>query len=140
MVFILGSILSFIFLFLSGIHFYWASGGKWGIDSAIPTTGESIKAFKPPVIATIIVGMGLLSFALFYMTRIEVFSTKLPSWLISYAGWILPSLFLLRTIGDFKHVGLFKKIKSTKFAKADSKYFIPLCAFLAIAGFLVQIY
>ncbi|TMM58703.1 DUF3995 domain-containing protein [Maribacter algarum] len=140
MVFVLGATLAVIFLFLSAIHFYWAFGGKWGIDAAIPTNDESIQALKPPIIATIIVGIGLLFFSLFYMIRIEVFTAKLPSWLPLYAGWILPSIFLLRVIGDFKYVGLLKKIKMTKFAKSDTKYFIPLCAFLALAGFIVQMY
>ena len=140
MIFVLGAILAVIFLFLSGIHFYWAFGGKWGIDAAIPTNDKNIQALKPPTIATIVVGVGLLFFSLFYMARIEVFTAKLPSWLPLYAGWILPSIFLLRVIGDFKYVGLFKKIKLTKFAKSDTKYFIPLCAFLAVAGFIVQMY
>lgn len=140
MVFLLGATLAVIFLLLSAIHFYWAFGGKWGIDVAIPTNDNSIQTLKPPTIATIIVGIGLLLFGLFYMAQIEFFSAKLPSWLPLYVGWILPSIFLLRVIGDFKYVGLFKKIKMTKFAKSDTKYFIPLCAFLALAGFIVQMY
>jgi len=136
----LATILAIIFGFLSALHFYWAFGGKWGIDSAIPTTDQSVKTLRPPTIATLIVGIGLLFFALFYMTRMHIISAELPSWLLWYTGWILPSLFLIRVIGDFKYVGIFKKIKVTKFAKADSKYFVPLCAFLAVAGFLVQMY
>jgi len=140
MVLVLGALLAIIFLFLSTLHFYWAFGGKWGIDSAIPTKDENIQALKPPTIATIIVGIGLLLFSLFYMARIEFFTVKLSSWLHLYIGWILPSIFLLRVIGDFKYVGLFKKVKMTKFAKSDTKYFIPLCAFIAVSGFILQMY
>jgi len=140
MVLALSSLLFLIFVTLSALHFYWAFGGKWGIDSAIPTTDESIQALRPPTIATMIVGIGLLFFALFYMTRMVIFATELPSWLLLYTGWGISSIFLLRVIGDFKYVVLFKKIKSTQFSKADSKYFIPLCTFLAITGFLVQNY
>jgi len=140
MILALASILAIIFIFLSAVHFYWAFGGKWGIDSAIPTTKESTRVMKPPVVATIIVGIGLLSFALFYLVKTGLLSFDLPSWLFLYAGWVLPSIFLIRVIGDFKYVGLFKKIKSSKFARSDSKYFVPLCTFLAVAGFLVQMY
>lgn len=137
---LLASTLVIIFSFLSAMHFYWAFGGRWGVDSVIPTAEDSIKALRPPTIATIVVGIVLLSFALFYVTRMGILTMELGSWLFLYTGWVLPAIFLLRVIGDFKYVGLFKKIKSTKFAKADSKYFIPLCAFLAVAGFIIQWY
>ncbi|MEP3208235.1 MAG: DUF3995 domain-containing protein [Maribacter sp.] len=140
MILLLASTLVIIFSFLSAMHFYWAFGGRWGVDSVIPTAEDSIKALRPPTIATIVVGIVLLSFALFYVTRMGLLTVELASWLFLYTGWVLPAIFLLRVIGDFKYVGLFKKIKSTKFAKADSKYFIPLCAFLAVAGFIVQLY
>lgn len=140
MIIALGNLLAFIFLTLSIIHFYWAFGGKWGIESAIPINEKSTRLMKPPVIATIIVGFGLLSFAVFYMVKTDFLYLALPSWILLYVGWILPSIFLIRVIGDFKYVGLFKKIKTTKFAKSDTKYFIPLCSFLAIAGFLIQTY
>lgn len=140
MILVLASLLCIVFLSLSVVHFYWAFGGKWGIDSALPSNGDGARVLKPKAIATIIVGVGLLSFALFYLVKAGFLSINLPSWLLLYAGWILPSIFLIRVIGDFKYVGLFKKIKTTKFAKSDTKYFIPLCSFLALAGFIIQTY
>ncbi len=140
MVLALESLLIIIFVVLSVVHFYWAFGGKWGIDSALPTNEDGVRVLNPRAIESAIVGVGLLLFAIFYLVRTGVLSITLPSWLILYAGWILPSIFLLRVIGDFKYVGLFKKLKSTKFAKKDTRYFIPLCAFLAAAAFLVQKY
>lgn len=140
MVLTLRSLVIIIFLLLSGIHFYWAFGGKWGIDSALPSNGDGAKVLKPKAVTTIIVGAGLLSFSLFYLIKTNLLSINLPSWLLLSAGWILPSIFLLRVVGDFKYVGLFKRVKTTKFAKSDTKYFIPLCIFLAVAGFIIQIY
>lgn len=141
MILALSSLLFLIFVALSVLHIYWALGGNWGIDSALPTKEEdSTQVLKPRIAETLIVAMGLLSFALLYLIKTGLVSMALPSWVFNYGGWIVPSIFLIRVIGDFKYVGLFKKIKSTKFAKADSKYFIPLCSFLAIAGFLVQNY
>lgn len=140
MVLILGSLLAFIFLLLSAIHFYWAFGGKWGIDSALPSNGDGAKVLKPKTFATIIVAVGLLFFAMFYLVKVDFLSINLPNWLFLSAGWVLPSIFLIRVIGDFKYVGLFKKIRTTKFAKSDTEYFIPLCSFLAAIGFLIQIY
>lgn len=140
MVLVLGSLLVFIFVVLATIHFYWAFGGKWGIDAALPTNKDGIRVLNPKATESSIVGFVLLFFAIFYLAKIGVLSITLPNWLLHYGGWILPSIFLFRVIGDFKYIGLFKKLKSTKFAKGDTRYFIPLCAFLSISAFIVQIY
>jgi hypothetical protein len=39
---------------------------------------------------------------------------------------------LVRVVGDFRHVGLFKRERSTRFARLDTRYFTPLCAALAL--------
>ena len=135
-----GSALVIIFFSLSAMHFYWVFGGKWGMDSALPANEDSIQVLKPKPTASIIVGVGLLLFAVFYLVKMNIVSIDAPNWLFLYAGWVVPLIFALRVIGDFKYVGLFKQIKSTKFARADNKYFIPLCAFLAIGGFIIQMY
>lgn len=140
MIQVLSSLLCIVFLMLSATHFYWAFGGKWGIDSVLPSNDVGAKVLKTNALATIIVGVGLLSFALFYLVKTGFLSINLPSWLLLYAGWILPLIFLFRVVGDFKYVGLFKKIKTTKFAISDTKYFIPICSFLAVAGFIIQTY
>ncbi|MFT6442917.1 MAG: hypothetical protein ACJASM_002470, partial [Salibacteraceae bacterium] len=35
--------------------------------------------------------------------------------------------------------GLFKKIKHTDFAKADTKLFVPLCLSIGIIGIVIQL-
>jgi hypothetical protein len=37
----------------------------------------------------------------------------------------------LRTIGDFRLVGVFKRVRGTRFARLDSIAFAPLCLLLA---------
>ncbi len=32
-----GILLTAIFLFLSGLHMYWAAGGRWGMSVVLPT-------------------------------------------------------------------------------------------------------
>jgi hypothetical protein len=46
-------------------------------------------------------------------------------------------IFLIRAIGDFRYVGFLKKIKNTKFAKKDTKYYSPLCSLISVLAFII---
>lgn len=122
-----------ITLTIAGLfHFYWAFGGTLGLDRAIPTK-DGIALLNPGKILTIIVGFIILSFAwIAYVLNFKDLSMISYSKQIVYAGWFLSVVFAIRSIGDFNMVGLFKKIKTTKFAEFDTKYFIPLTSFWAI--------
>ncbi|WP_400070441.1 DUF3995 domain-containing protein [Zobellia russellii] len=137
-VMILSAILFLVFVALGGIHFYWLFGGTWALKSAIPTKGNELNSLAIPKIATLIVGLVLVSFGLLYLLKSGLMHFQAPNWIINYAYWFIPSIFILRAIGEFKYVGLFKKIKHTTFANADSKVFIPLCLAIGIMGILVQ--
>jgi hypothetical protein len=128
-----------VFFLLGSIHFYWLFGGKWGLEKSLPTKEVGEKAKEPPKIATAIVGIGLILFGLFYALKTGLMNFQVPYWIINYGSWIIPSIFILRAIGDFRYVGFFKKIKNTEFAKADSKWFAPLCLTIGIFGMLIQL-
>jgi hypothetical protein len=57
--------------------------------------------------------------------------------LLSYGGWLLTVVFLVRAIGDFKWVGFFKKKRGTVFAKWDSLLYSPLCFLLGTALLMI---
>ena len=135
----LSIILFVIFSSLGFIHFYWLLGGKWGLEQALPTKETGQKAMEPPKIATVIVGIGLISFGLIYLIKTGLINFQIPNWIITCGSWVIPCIFILRAIGDFNYVGLFKKIKNTEFAKADSKWFSPLCLTIGILGILIQL-
>jgi hypothetical protein len=133
---VLSLILFLIFTILGGFHFYWLFGGVWGLKKVIPTRGKELKSISIPKLATLIVGLVLVLFGLMYLIKSELINIEIPNWLIHYGYWFIPSIFILRAIGDFKYVGIFKKIKNTEFAKADNKVFIPLCLVIGIVGIL----
>lgn len=129
-------------LLFGGIHIYWLFGGVWAVKNVIPTKDNQDAALKIPTIATIIVALGLFSIALLYLLKSGIVSFPLPLILIqlaTYTYWFIPTIFLLRAIGDFNYVGIFKKVKHTTFAKADTQIFIPLCLTIGMLGFLIQI-
>jgi len=123
---------------LSGFHFYWLFGGKWGTDKVFPT--KTNQSSKPPIpkFAILIVALGLAFFGLLYLIKSGLITAQLPHW-VTYAYWIIPAIFILRSIGEFNYVGFFKKVKDTPFAKADTKIFAPLCLTIGVLGILIQL-
>ena len=111
---------------LGFIHVYWAFGGTVGLDVALPTNENAERLLNPGIFMIFVVAFLLFVFAyIAYMLEAEH-----TVW-VTYAGWSLMVLFLLRAIGDFKIVGLFKKLKSTKFATYDTWLITPLCLFIS---------
>ncbi len=117
-----------IFVSIGFIHFYWAFGGKFLINIALPTK-DGKKLLNPSNLLTFIVGLVLLGFA-FVTLNLVLENTNI---LYIYLGWIITSIFLLRAIGEFNMIGFFKKIKGTPFANYDTKYFSPLCLYLSLS-------
>lgn len=136
---ILSIILFLVFSVLSGFHFYWFFGGKWGLDKVIPSVGEKANSLEIPKFATLIVALGLMLFGLLYLGISGLITIQFPKWVTNYAYWFIPAIFTFRAIGEFKYVGFFKKIRNTEFARADSKIFAPLCIGIGIAGFVIQL-
>lgn len=137
---ILSVILSGIFLVLALIHFNWVIGGTFGFAASLPTKENGERVLNPKKIDSAIVAIGLTTFALFYAFKSGILQYNLPEWILKYGGWIIPILFLLRAVGDFKYVGVFKKIRKTAFGKIDTKLFTPLCLTIAIFGIFIQLY
>lgn len=135
---ILSIVLFLVFSVLSGFHFYWLMGGKYGVTKVIPTKGvDAVNTQAIPPIATLIVALVLLSFGAMYLLSAELLTFGVPNWIMQYGPWFVPSIFILRAIGEFKYVGFFKRIKDTEFAKADTRLFSPLCLGIGLIGFLI---
>jgi len=123
-------IVTIILLFaITLIHFYWALGGVWGIDKALPTDNKGNKLLNPPQPLSALVGLMIFGFAYIAYKLWQGSSESI----ILYGGWGVSIIFLLRVIGDFHMVGLFKKIKDTPFAKYDTWFYIPLCLYIGLS-------
>lgn len=139
MIYFLGCIAILVLIFISGIHFYWAFGGVLGMKDVSPTKTKDEKIISPPRVATIIVAIIMADFAAIYAEKMKLISLLfLPNWLLDYGMYIVASIFIIRAVGEFNYVGFFKRIKNTRFAKNDTKYFSPLCLFLGIVGILIE--
>ena len=132
--------LNFTILLLLGLlHFYWAFGGKWAFEKALPTNEEGKKLMNPKTMDSIVVGFGLTLFALFHLVRTEIVLMDIPSWLTNSGLWVITSIFILRSIGDFKYVGFSKKVRETEFALRDTKFYSPLCLVIGMIALILEI-
>jgi len=136
---ILSILLSVIFFVLGIIHLNWVIGGKFGFAEALPTKESGERVLNPKKIDSGIVGIGLIAFGIFYLLKADLINFNQPDWILKYGSWIIPSIFILRAIGEFKYIGFFKKIKNTVFGKLDTKIFSPLCLTIGILGILIHL-
>jgi glucan phosphoethanolaminetransferase (alkaline phosphatase superfamily) len=134
----LSIILVIVYAVIALIHFYWLFGEKW-LDKALPTDENGKRVLNPRKFETIIVTLGLLLFAFYYLLKIELFEVEVPKLITKYSGWIISTIFIIRAIGDFKYVGFFKKIKNTKFAEFDTKYFTFISLIIGLIGIIIEL-
>ncbi len=138
---VIGLILVFVFIAIAFLHIYWGLGGKWGLKGSIPDDPDRIsKVLKPRPLAFVIVILGLKLMAGLSGIKSGLIKISIPAIIDQYGLTMIATIFLLRVIGEFKYIGLFKKIKSTEFARKDTKYYIPLCLMIAIFAILLQLY
>ncbi len=127
MIHVIASLLFSIFMILSGIHVYWAFGGKWGSSSVIPTTEDTVKIAMPGPFSTLFVTGGLSGFGFLILIRSGLLAIDLSAGLLKYGVWTVAAIFLIRALGDFRYVGFFKRHKKTLFGRNDTRYYSPLC-------------
>ncbi|MEH6706121.1 MAG: DUF3995 domain-containing protein [Galbibacter orientalis] len=136
---ILSILLSLILIVLGMIHLNWVIGGKFGYVESLPTKENGERVLNPKKIDSAIIGIGLIAFGIFYMIESGLIEYNLPEWIIKYGSWIIPIIFLLRAVGEFKYVGFFKSVRKTDFGKLDTKLFSPLCLIIGILGIIIQL-
>jgi len=131
-------LLASVLLVLSLIHVYWAFGGKAGLRVAVPHI-DNQAAFKPGSAITFVVAIILLGLASL-MLLLSHFQYALPeriAVLAKYSGYAVSIVFFLRSVGDFKLVGFFKKVKQSRFATLDTYLYNPLCFSFGVVFFIL---
>ena len=127
---VIASLLALIFFVLGGLHFYWAIFGIQ-IPESVYTSRENGNQmeYTPGRLASSAVGVVLFAFSFLFFNRVLIWvNFPLEFYLVLGIG----ILFLLRGVGDFKYLGLFKTVRKTPFAKMDTRFYTPLC--FCIAG------
>jgi hypothetical protein len=134
----IASIISTIILAsISGIHFYWAFGGKWATDAVLPQTENEALVFKPGIVPTLMVAIVFAVAILFPLAILEINFFDIPPKILRGGIFAMAVVFGLRAIGEFRYVGFFKKIKNTTFGKNDTRYYSPLCLFMSVLNAII---
>lgn len=129
-----------LILFICGIiHFNWVFGGTFGFAKSLPTNEQGERVLNPKKVDSAVVGIGLTSFGVLYILKSGLIKFSFPEWILNYVFWLIPIIFILRAIGDFKYIGFFKKVRTTDFARLDTKLFSPLCLLIGLLGVLSQL-
>jgi Protein of unknown function (DUF3995) len=135
---VISSLFNALVLFgISAFHYYWAFGGKIGINAVLPQLeNNGKKVFVPSKLITLIVAFLFLAIALFFSFQLDGLNlfSPLTNSVILYG---LTGVFFIRAIGDFKYVGFFKKKSNTLFAINDTRYYSPLCLLVSLNCFVL---
>jgi len=124
------------FTAISLVHVYWALGGSWGSDAAIPRLpgrgvgAPSVAAFKPSAVGTLMVAVALALVATLVSLRAGLLGPRQLQAVIQYLLVGVALLMLARAVGDFRLVGFFKRIQGSPFAWLDTWIYSPLCVLL----------
>ena len=98
-----------IFVALSALHVFWASGGRAGGAAATVAAAAGWFGARGP-------------------TRVGRVLTA-----------VLAVIFLARAVGDFRYVGFFKSLGDDPFRSLDTWLFSPLCLAIALAALTVAV-
>ncbi|PRX54088.1 DUF3995 domain-containing protein [Flagellimonas meridianipacifica] len=133
---VLAIFISITFIFLAGLHFYWAIFGIKNPENVVPTIGVEKKVKTPGKLAAAFVGLVLLGFALVFLNRVILYF-DFP-WL-RYVSIGIGVIFIIRALGDFKYVGFFKTSKNSKFSALDTRYYSPLCLLMGTLILILEL-
>jgi Protein of unknown function (DUF3995) len=127
---------SAVFAALSGLHAYWAFGGHRGRRTAIPElNGKPL--FRPGVGGTLLVA-GLLALAgMLVLERAGIGPGLFPPTVRLWGTRGVAAALIGRAVGDFNHVGFFKRRATTVFAGMDTRLYSPLALALGLGAGIV---
>jgi hypothetical protein len=131
MVSALAFLVSVILVGAALMHVYWAFGGKIGGMAAVPET-DGRPAFSPSRSGTLAVAGCLFAAAYVVAVAGQLLPSPLERW-ARVAPFALSAIFLARAVGDFRLVGFFKRVRTSRFARQDTRVYSPLCLGLALA-------
>lgn len=120
-----------ILLGLGLIHFYWALGGSYAKNGAIPSSTSGRPVLLPRPFVTAAVGAALFVMAGFVGAAGGLIATPFSSLLVKVPTALLAFVFFARGVEDFRYVGFFKSVKGSLFALRDTYFYSPLCMVLA---------
>jgi len=130
-----------IIAFAAAFHIHWAFGGKRGFDVSLPQRpdGTPVMSHRLPLWrpAAFGVGLALLTLGLLVLARARAWDIGLPPMLIDYCLIGTGGAFVARALIPNRYVGLFKTLRTTRWARWDTRLYSPLFLILGVALIVV---
>lgn len=126
-----------IIAFAAAFHFHWAFGGRHGFGVSLPQRpdGTPVMSQRLPLWrpAAFCVGLLLLALGLLVIARAQGWDIGLPPRLIDYCLIGTGAVFVARALIPNRYVGFFKALRTTRWARWDTRLYSPLFLTLGVA-------
>jgi hypothetical protein len=125
-----------IIAFAAAFHAHWALGGRLGFSVSLPQrpTGEPVMAHRLPWWrpAAACVALGLLALALLLLAHAGQIRLPIPPEVVRVALLAVGAAFVARALVPNRYVGFFKFVRTTRWAKYDTRLYSPLFLILGL--------
>ncbi|MER9233993.1 DUF3995 domain-containing protein [Mesorhizobium sp. M0622] len=130
---------SAILLLGAGFHIYWGFGGHIGAGVALPQHEDGTPAIKETAFGAIAVGLILALVLLLVLGLVGLVRLSLSQQLLK-AGIILwAAIFTARALSWSRYFGLFKRVRTTRFARYDTLFYSSSCLLLGLGFFYLAL-
>jgi len=119
-----------VIAFAAAFHLHWALGGKLGLAVSLPQ-----RADDQPVLAhlfalwraaALCVALGLVVLAVLALAQTKVLTLGLNAQWVRGALMLVGVAFIARALAWGRYVGLFKTLRTTRWARYDTRLYSPL--------------
>lgn len=125
-----------IIAFAAGFHLYWAVGGRSGYSVSLPQRADGVPVmahrlpwWRP---AAGVVALCLILLALLLLDRAGHLRLPLPDEAVRLALLAVGAAFVARALLPNRYVGLFKSLRTTRWARYDTLLYSPLFLLLGL--------
>lgn len=139
MVTLVAALVAIVFGLISLLHIGWATGLGTDRWQAIPER-DGTPVFRPGPLATLGVAALLFLAALLVTQRAGLGRELLPPAIVGPGCWVVALALVARSVGEFRYVGFFKRVRDSQFARLDSRLYSPLALLLGLGAGLVAWY
>ena len=126
-----------IIAFAASFHLHWAMGGQRGFDVSLPQNpdGQPVLRHLLPLWrpAAFLVALGLLILAGLVVARALPLDHGLEPGLVDMALLVIGSAFVARAVVPNRYVGFFKSLRTTRWARYDTRLYSPLFLILGLS-------
>lgn len=125
-----------IIAFAAAFHLHWALGGRLGYSVSLPQRpdGEPVMGHRLPWWrpAAGAVALGLAALACLLLGHSGLLPLPLPASLVRAALLATGGAFVARALVPNRYVGFFKSLRSTRWARFDTRLYSPLFLLLGL--------